>query len=254
LAAGSTEAHVRISLAGERFDEVERLVERARVRALPEGVSAAGYAGIDDPRIIALIDSTLQDAGEQIEIAAKILTTQPSPSKDLDKLVEASKRGRSLADKVAAELPVKVKPPVLRTAVRFMAIEAKAKAAKASAARAEETPAPGPCAEPTPTPSPSPSPSASPEVTTTPTPSPTPSPTATAEESPTPKPSPTPSATPCVSPSPTPSPTPSASPPGSTEPSPQVTTSADGTASGDERDAKTDEAGRRHRPRRQRRS
>ena len=224
FASGPREARVRLSLANERFEEVEQLIDRSRIQVLGgPGVYAASISisDIDDPELARLIEGALRSAGEQLEAAAEILTEEPAPQEDLDALVEVTSRGRALADDVAEELPNTEQRPVLRAAVKLAKIEAKAKAAQQMTARAEPTP------EPCPTPTPTPTPSPTPDASATPTPSPTltpgadesqPSPdtaseTATASES---------SEDACTTPSPSPSPSPSPEVEPSAEPSPSA--------------------------------
>jgi hypothetical protein len=206
FASGPAEAKVRIGLAHERFFEVEQLIERAEIEALAvasvmgQRDIAAGVAEIDDPELAKLIDSTLAEASEHIETAAKILIAQPAPAIDLDELVAISQRGRELAAEVVEDLPNADHAPVLGTAVKLAKIEAKAKAARMSA---EPAPTPPRCATPTPTPTPDPDapPDGSLETATP-----------TVVESPSPEPTESPEPTPCVSPSPTPTPTPTPTP------------------------------------------
>ena len=226
VVSGSTEAELRLRLAAERYDEVERLVERAQLKNVGPGLAAAPVVqDITDPRIVELIESTLADAADQIEKAATILVSQPPNIQALDHLVEVSQRGQALAEQVAEDLPATTRSPVLNTIVSLAKIEAEAKAARTMVTAAEPTPAPQPCATPTPTPTPSPtttpdseappaSPTATPEVTPTPEPTVTPEPTPCVSPDPTPTPTPTPTASPTPSPSPflTPTPTPTPSP------------------------------------------
>lgn len=202
VVSGTTEAKLRIKLAAHRFDEVERLIEREELKGAGPGLAALEAADIDDPRIAELIEQTLAEAEEQIEVAATILIAEPEQTEALDDLVEVSQRGRRLAAEVADELPGSVRPPVLSTVVNLAKIEAVAKAARTRSQQQRQTPTPtpGPCA--TPSPSPERTPQASPEDAT-----------------PTPTPTPSPEPTPCVSPEPTPTPTPSPSPTPSPEPS-----------------------------------
>jgi hypothetical protein len=206
LSSGPSEARVRLDLADERFAEVERLVDRAEVSAIGTGTYALSVDDIKDGKLAALIESTLREASLQLDAAADIMIAQPTVSaEDLDDLVAISKHGHALASKVADDLPVVSKPPVLKTAVKLAGIEAKAKAARAKTSKV----ALGPCDEPTPTPTAttddeeaasSTAVQESPEVEPTATPKPTPCIT--------PKPTPTPDPTPTVDPdaSPTSSP------------------------------------------------
>jgi hypothetical protein len=228
FASGSHEARVRLSLANERFGEVEELIEASRVRVMGgPGLLAAGVTttDTDDPELAHLIEAALRNAGEQLEAAAEILTEAPAEQADLDTLVEVTTRGRQLATNVAEDLPNPEQPPVLRAAVKLAKIEAKAKAAQMTAQVAE--PSPEPCPSPTPTPSPSPTPDASATPTPTPTPTATPateeterapattdSSAAASEEA----------ASPCPSVEPTPSPTPTVEPEPSAEPTPTTPT------------------------------
>ncbi len=217
---GSMEAKLRLRLAGERYDEVERLVERAHMREVGPGLAAAPIVqDITDPRIVELIESTLAEAEEQIEKAATILIAQPTSVQALDDLVEVTQRGQKLAEEVAEDLPETTKSPVLSTVVNLAKIEAKAKAARTMVEDQNQPPSPQPCATPTPTPTPestdaaaSASPAASPEVSPTPEPATTPEPTPCTSPEPTPTPtvSPTPSPTPFLTPTPTPTPSPTA--------------------------------------------
>jgi hypothetical protein len=222
FASGPREARIRLSLANERFEEVEQLIDDSRVRVLGgPGVLAAGVnlADINDPELARLIEGALRNAGEQLEAAAKILTEEPAPKEDLDALVQVTTRGRALATDVADELPNPEQPPVLRAAVRLAKIEAKAKAAQKTAQVSDE-PTPEPCPTPSATPAPSPSPETGSE---SPSPSPTLTPGPDGTE-PTTTPSPTPSPTPsgCATPEPTPSPTPTVEPETSGEPTPSA--------------------------------
>jgi hypothetical protein len=198
VVTGPREAHLRLRLAGARFEEVEHLVERAQLPKVGPGLAAAGAVqDIKDPRIARLIEETLADAQEQIEKAATILIARPADTRGLDDLVVVSQRGRKLAAEVAEDLPARVKKPVLGNVVRFAKIEAQAKAARMMAE--PETTVP-PCATPAPTPTPTTS-SAAPSSAT-----PTASPTTN------------PQATPCVSPEPTATPTPTPTPTATPEP------------------------------------
>jgi hypothetical protein len=217
FASGQGEARIRLAIANTRFEEVERLIDRSRVQVMGgPGLVAVSIADIDDPELALLIEHALQDAGEQLEAAAVILTESPAPQEDIEALVEVTQRGRTLSSDVAAELPHKEQSPVLQSGVKFAKIEAKAKAAQQNAVAPEptpsvcDTPTPTPTASPTPAES-EPTPSGSPAMTEPPadgSPSPSPSPTASAEP------------TPCTSPDPTPTPTPTPQPEESTEPSP----------------------------------
>lgn len=206
VVSGPREAHLRVRLADERFEEVEHLVERGQLREVGPGLAAVGVQDIKDPKIARLIEETLADAHEQLEVAAKILIARPrGNTQALDDLVVVSQRGRRLAAEVAEELPTLAKPPVMNSVVRFAKIEAEAKAAQMTAEQAEQTPPP--CATPTPTTDASASPTAE---------SATPTPTATT----------TPQPTPCVSPSPTPTPTPTATPTPTPSPEPASASAA----------------------------
>jgi hypothetical protein len=216
VVSGPREARLRLALASRRFGEVEALVERAQTRELSPGVGAAPAAqDIKDPRLAELIRSTLQDAQEQIAVAAQILIAEP-PSTEvveaLDQLVAIASHGRQIAEAVVEDLPEPKQPPVLKTVVTLAKIEAEAKAA-----RMQTEPEPlKPCDTPEPTPSASPT--AKPEQAgASPTPFVSPSP------SPTPRPTSTPEPTPCISPSPTPTPSPTVAPTPEASPSPTPT-------------------------------
>lgn len=176
LATGHSEAVVRVGLANKRFEEVEALIERARVSELAASAAGSGHAllaasrlnGIDDPRIAALIEATLAEAGRQLEAAAEILTNQPAEADDLDELVVASSRGQDLVEEVAEDLPKPSKPPVVRTAVKLAKIEAKAKAARMNA-KPSGDPTPEPCDTPSPSPTPTAKPSHEPATSPSPT-------------------------------------------------------------------------------------
>jgi hypothetical protein len=223
FATGPDEARVRLSLANQRFEEVEELIDRSRIQVMGSpGVYAAtiSVTEISDPELARLIEGALRDAGEQLEVAAEILTEEEVPQQeDLDALVEVTSRGRALADDVAEELPNTEQRPVQRAAVKLAKIEAKAKAAQHTS---QAEPTPEPCPTPTPTPTPSPTPDAS--ATPTPTPTLTPGLDET-EPSPAADDSATASAEQedaCATPEPTPSPTPSPEPDPSAEPSPSA--------------------------------
>ncbi len=217
FASGPAEARVRLGLANERFSEVERLVERAHLEDAAhalvggelDGV-AGGLDGIENPELAVLIDTTLAEAGRQIETAADILISHPATAADLDALVTISQEGHKLASDVADELPNVSQPPVLDTAVKLAKIEAKAKAARMNV---DPETTPPPCATPSP----------SPEPTTTPEASPVENATSTAVESPSPDPTTTPEPTPCTSPTPSPTPTPTPDPAATTEAEPEPT-------------------------------
>jgi hypothetical protein len=207
VVSGPTEAHLRLRLAAQRFQEVEQLIERAQVKEVGPGLAALGVAqDIKDPELAKLIEATIADAQEQIEAAATILIAEPSDAKGLDDLVVVVQAGRKLAERVAQDLPEPVQPPVLNTVVTLAKIEAQAKAARMMV----EPPPPPPCATPTPTP----------EAT------PTGSPAATETPTSTPEPTVTPEPTPCVSPSPTPTPVTTPTPSPSPSPEPASATSA----------------------------
>lgn len=215
------EARVRLGVADERFEEVERLIDRSRVVVSGPGISAAAAADIADPEIARLIEQALDDAGRQLEAAADILTSQPAPQEDIEELLVVTQRGREITAEVAHDLPTKDKPPVLRTGVKLAKIEAQAKAAQTTAEPVEQTPPP--CATPTPTPTPTASPSPTPANADDATPTASPTPTPPAEETdatPDAEPTSEPEATPCVSPSPSPSPSPTPSPTAEPEESP----------------------------------
>ena len=204
FATGPAEARVRLSLAKERFEEVEKLIDRSQLQAFvgrggSVTLAAPSLDGINDPALVALIEDALAEAGRQIEAAAEIFIEHRVSSADLDDLVVLTQRGRELVSKVADELPTTGQPPVLDTGVKLAKIEAKANAARMNTQRPETTPAP--CATPSPTPEPTGTPDADATVETA---------TPTAVESPTTSPTATPEATPCTSPEPTltPSPTP----------------------------------------------
>jgi hypothetical protein len=230
FASGSTEARLRIELADERFDEVQRLIERAQLSALggPGVVAGAAAEDIDDPRLAQLISDTLEAAGQELASAATILISVPADAQDLDSLVAITQRGKQLAENVAADLPLAAQPPAFDTVVQFAKIEAQAKAARSNVVA---TPALQPCDTPTP------SPTVAPDVgEVTPTPTPTETPTATPTTSPeeaVPTPTPTPSGTPCITPTPSPTPIPTEPAPTpadapSASPSDQGDTSSDG--------------------------
>lgn len=223
FSSGPREARIRLSLANERFEEVEQLIANSRLQVMggAPGVVAAGVTTteIDDPELARLIEEALRSAGEQLEAAAEILTEAPAPKEDIDALVQVTTRGRTLATDVAEELADTDRRPVLRAAVTLAKVEAKAKAAQQTAEVAAE-PSPTPC----PTPSASASPSATPDdATRSPEASPTLTPppgedpaTETASE----EPAASPSATPCASDEATPSPAPTVEPEPSAAPTP----------------------------------
>jgi hypothetical protein len=232
FASGPREARIRLSLANERFEEVEQLIDNSHVRVMGgPGILAAAVdlTDIDDPALAQLIEGALRNAGEQLEAAAQILTEEPATQQDLDDLVEVTTRGRTLATEVADELPNREQPPVYRAAVRLAKIEAKAKAAQQQQTdRTAE-----PTLEPCPTPSASPSPSPTPEPADgTPTPSASPTLTPGVDETqPTPTPTPeastNPSTDPCATTEPTATPSPTPATDGtdaSTAPSPTTPT------------------------------
>lgn len=219
VASGPTEARLRLSLANERFREVEQLVARSRLHAIGFGTSAAGIDDANiDPKLVGLIRETLQDAEQQVSKAAAIIIDQPHDVMGLDQLVKVTQRGQSLAADVAAVVPHQDKPPVLNTLVSLAKIEAQANAARMTV---EPTTTPTPC--PTPTEKPKPTPTRD-EPTATPTEQPTATPTATPDTSPTA--SPTPSASPCVTSSPSPKSTPGADENVTTTPEPTSTAAA----------------------------
>ena len=175
FASGPREARIRLSLANERFEEVEQLIDNSHVRVMGgPGVLAArvDLTDIDDPALAHLIEGALRNAGEQLEAAARSSPRSRPTQQDLDDLVEVTTRGRTLATDVADELPNREQPPVCRAAVRLAKIEAKAKAAQQQHDRADRradagavpvavrrSPSPSPtpdAADGTPTPSPSP--------------------------------------------------------------------------------------------------
>jgi hypothetical protein len=205
IVSGSTEAQLRMRIAGERYEEVEALVERAQLAEVGPGLAAASIVeDISDPELIELIQDTLADAEEQIHAAAAILISEPTDVQALNDLVVISQRGRQLVQEIADDVPAIDKPPVMSTVVSLAKIEAEAKAAKMVAEQsAEQQPQPAlqPCDTPTPEPT-----DASPQPTGTDEPSATPTALTTPEPTITPEP------TPCLSPSPTPTPSPTATP------------------------------------------
>ncbi len=216
VVSGPTEATLRLRLASKRFEEVELLVERAQLSEVGPGLAAASVVqDIDDPRIVELIESTLADAEEQIQVAARILIAEPPDIVALDELVGVSQRGREVVEEVAEDLPVASQSPVLSTVVTLRKIEAQASAAKM---RAEST-EPQPCDTPTPTPVESSTPATTPQEGASPTPTPSPSVT----PAPTPCLSPDPTTTPTATPTPSPSPETVSSTPSPTPASPQST-------------------------------
>jgi hypothetical protein len=203
IVSGPREARLRLHLAADRFEEVEKLIDRSEVKGAGPGLAALSAADIKDPHLAALIQSTLAEAREQIEVAAKILIAapaQPATTEALGDLVVVTQRGRKLAEQVAEDLPVARQERVLNTVVTFAKIEAQAKAAKAEKEQMQTAPATlQPCDTPTP----------SPETSATPS---SPAPAASASPEPSVSPTTTPESTPCVSPSPTPVPSPTATP------------------------------------------
>jgi len=203
VASGPAEAHVRLALANERYREVEQLVARSRLRETGFGTSAAGVADQNiDPKLAALINSTLQKAEQEVVKAAAIIINQPHDVSGLDQLLAVTRRGQNLAENVAAVVPHSDKPPVLNTLVSLAKIEAQANAARMTTGPVAT---PAPCATPTPTPKKTPD-----EPKATPTDEPSPTPTATPAASPTEKPTASPTATPCATPTPAPTTTPGA--------------------------------------------
>jgi hypothetical protein len=228
VASGPGEARVRLDLANERFREVEGLVARSRLRSVGIGTSAAGLSDENvDPKIAALIKSTLEDAEDQLAHAAAIIIEQPHDVSGLDQLLQVTQRGQSVAATVAAVVPHEDKPPVLKTLVTLAKIEAQANAARMTVVPVttpEVCPTPSTTPTPTPTQTPTATPTDSPDATPTDTPSATPTetPTATPTSStcatvtPVPAPTQTPGAddnvTTTTEPTDSPSPSPSASP------------------------------------------
>jgi hypothetical protein len=229
---GSTEAHVRLSLAETRLQEVQGLFARARnqVQGVPGTIAAGGPTDGMDPHIAKLIRQTLREAEVQINAAAKILIADHSDRLALQRLVTVAHRGSSIAKGVAATLPSLQKPPVLNTADNLAIVATKAEAVR------QEIPAgptPTPCVTASPSPSRSPAPSASPSASPAPAsekPAQSPSATPTASAKPA---SPRPSSAPCVTPTPSPSPKPSptATPSSSPNSSPAANKSADNSPS-----------------------
>jgi hypothetical protein len=221
IASGPGEAHVRIELAKERFEEVDGLISRAQNQALGVGTVAAGAPDIDDPEIAGLVATTLQRAGEQIVKAAQILIAEPgATTTDLDELVAVSRQGQAVAENAAVQLP-NVEPPARKTVTTLERVEAQAEAVRRLSVPVTT---PGPCATPAPSPDP--------EATPTPTASPTP----VAGATPTPSPTATPVPTPCISPSPSPTPQPTSEPATSPDPLPAPTESAPGASEGSSED------------------
>ena len=214
VASGTAEANVRVDLAERRLDEVDRLIAQARSNVVgTPGRPLAAVASIDDPRLVRLIEQTLQDARDQMERAAPVLIS----SRDADgltRLASVARKGQTTVSDVADELPFDIQSPVLETGVSLEEIEFEAEKARAEIEASSAEPTPGPC-EPTPSPTATPTASPTPAVSPTPTPTPSPSPTPT----PSPSPTPTPEPTPCVTPTPTP--TPSPTPAAATEPTPE---------------------------------
>jgi len=210
---GPSEAHVRISLAQRRLDEVQGLFARTRTSVLgAPGSNVAGGLDDIDPHIAQLIRETLAQAEQQITIAANILIGQHvvgrADASALARLVTVAHHGAAIAKGVAVTLPSPDKPPVLTTADNLAIVAAKAEAVQqqqqAAPAQATATPCPSPSATPTPSPTPSPSPTSTPEGA---------SPAASASAKPSSTPAATPErADPCARPTPTPTPTPSATP------------------------------------------
>jgi hypothetical protein len=208
---GPTEAHVRISLAEKRLEEVQGLFARAGTHVLgAPGTNVAGALDDMDPHIAQLIRDTLADAESQITAAAKILITEHSDSKALGHLATVANQGASIAKGVAAALPSTDKPPVLTTAdnlamvaVKAATVQQQVKQQEAAPAAATLPPCPPPTPTPTPTATPSSTPSSTPDATasaaapsSTPATTATPQPCVSPEPTPTPKPTPTPSETP----------------------------------------------------------
>ncbi len=194
ISSGPSEAHVRIGLAEERFEEVDNLLARARNQQAfgGTGMYAAGAGDIDDAEIVKLVGETLYRAGQQIVAAAQILIAEPtSTSNDLAQLVAVSRQGQQVAETAAVQLPT-VEPPARNTATTLARVEAQAEAVRKLSG---PVPTPGPCPTATPTP----------VETTTPTPSPTPTPSL--DSTPATIPTASPAPTPCVSPTPSPTPT-----------------------------------------------
>jgi hypothetical protein len=238
FASGAMEARVRVDLADERFSEVERLIARSSVQALP-GTFAADARDISDPQVGQLIEDALLEAGRHLEAAVDILTSQPSQGADLDELVEVSRRGHELATQVADDLSNPVNPPVLSTVVKLAKIEAAAKAARTNVGAEPTAP---PCDTPTPSPEPTATPGAGESETAGQDGGPTATPTPTASGSPEPTPTDTPEPTPCTTPEPTPTPTPTVEPEPTAEPTatPDVQEGVEGDDGSDSADAGTD--------------
>jgi hypothetical protein len=207
LSSGRDEALLRVSLAESRIDEVHGLVERSRSRVIgaPGSNVASAPSAIHNPRLAALIQTTLREAARQMRSAAAVLIRLKDPT-GLERLVAVAQKGQQVVSAVALELSQASLPPVLESGQVLQAIEQ-----EAQAARQELPPSPAPtpsiCATPSPTPAPTPEPASE-----SPSPEPAATPAATAT------PAPTPSPTPCVSPSPEASATPA--PSASAEPSP----------------------------------
>jgi len=232
---GPTEAHVRLSLAETRLNEVQGLFGRAGTHVIgAPGSNVASALDDMDPRIAQLIRETLADAEQQITVAAKILITEHSDSKALGRLATVAKQGASIAKGVAAALPSDDRPPVLTTSDNLAMVAVKAATVQQQVKQQQAAPATAtlpPCPTPTPTPTPTATPSATPSSTPNSTPSASPS--ATPAATPTPQPCATPT------PTPTPKPTPSATPePASPKASPQSGNSAQGSPA-----AQPDQAG-----------
>jgi len=199
IASGPSEARVRIGLAEERFEEVDRLLERVKNQQAfgGAGTYAAAAGEIDDPELAKLVGETLSRAGVQIVTAAQILIAEPTTTAaDLVQLVAVSRQGQEVAESAAVQLPT-VEPPARSTATTLARVEAQAEAVQKLS---EPVTTPGPCPTATPTPTPTPIPTTTPTATPTPTPS--------LDSTPAPIPTASPSPTPCVSPTPSPTPTP----------------------------------------------
>jgi hypothetical protein len=199
VASGPGEARLRISLANERFREVERLLARSRLRSMGIGIVAADAMEDIDPEVATLIRETLAEAEHQLAIAADIITKAPNSADvpSLERLVAVSQRGQDIAEGVADAVPHDDKSPVLTTVVKLARIEAQANAARMTAEAAEE-PGATPCV--TATPAPTKTPDASAEPTDEPEATPAVSSTSTPEGTATPA--------PCVTPTPAPTATP----------------------------------------------
>ena len=235
---GQTEAHVRISLAETRLQEVQGLFARAGTHVLGvPGTNVAGALDDMDPHIAQLIRQTLADAEQQITEAANILITEHSDPKALGHLASVANQGASIAKGVASALPSGDRSPVLTTsdnlamvAVKAATVQQQVKQQQAAPATQTLPPCPTPTATPTASPAPTP--------TATPTPTPTPDKTPSATPSATPQ--ATASAAPCVSPSPSPTPKPTPTP--TESPSPKVSPES-GKSAGPSPRAQSDSAG-----------